>query len=78
MEDKEAIEMMQRCSQEIKFLRRQVDVLTPRAEAYDVLAKTINSLSPRQSQGVGEDVAWTLDKRIQEIQKSLVNPSPSE
>lgn len=78
MEDKEAIEMMQRCSQEIKFLRRQVDALTPMAEAYDVLAKTINSLSPRQGQGMGEDVAWMLDKRIQEIQKSPVNPSPSE
>lgn len=33
MDDKEAIRMMQRCIHDIRDLRRQVDVLAPKAEA---------------------------------------------
>ncbi len=67
MHDREAIEMMQRCSSEIKSLRRQVEALAPKAEAYDVLSLAINTMAPRRSVGMGEDVAWLLDKKIGEL-----------
>lgn len=66
MNDKEAIEMMQRCKIEIVSLRAEIDRLRPKAEAYDDISQIL-SLLPRRSQGMGEDVVWTLDKRIREI-----------
>jgi hypothetical protein len=68
MENTEAIEMMSRCSDEIKAQRRQIELLRPKAEAFDVL-KTVVSLIPGPSHGYGEDVAWRLDKRIEELRK---------
>ena len=64
--NREAIEMMNRCKQEIIGLRATIDRLKPKAEAYDNLAIVL-SLLPRQSVGMGEDVVWTLDKRIREL-----------
>lgn len=75
MNNHEAIEMMHRCRDEIRMLRRHIDALTPKAEAYDVLAKTINAMAPRPSIGMGEDVAWALDKRIAELQKEIASPA---
>ncbi len=66
MDDKEAVEMMQRCKNEIMSLRVEIGHLRPKAEAYDDISQIL-SLLPRRSQGMGEDVVWTLDKRIREI-----------
>ena len=66
MNENEAVEMMQRCSAEIKDLRQQIASLRPKADAYDNLA-TVLSLLPRPSVGYSEDVSWMLDKRIAEI-----------
>ena len=63
MDDREAIEMMKRCSDEIKTLRNTIDRLLPKAEAYDAFL-TMLSLLPQKSQSYGEDLAHTLDKRI--------------
>lgn len=71
MHDQEAIEMMGRCSNEIKMLRQQVASLAPKAAAYDVLALTINTMAPRQSVGMGEDVAWMLDNKIAKIKEAI-------
>lgn len=71
MNDKEAIEMMQRCSSEIKELRATIDRLAPKAHAYDQLSVVLGLL-PQKSQGYGEDLAWTLDKRIGELKKAAV------
>lgn len=63
----EFLEMMRRCSSEIKMLRGTIDHLQPKADAYDNMAALI-ALLPRTSRVVGEDVAWMLDKRIREIE----------
>lgn len=64
--NKEAIDMMNRCKEEIRSLRSVIDRLKPKAEAYDNLA-TLLRLLPQQSVAMGEDVVWILDKRIREL-----------
>lgn len=73
MHDVEAIQMMTRASDEIKTLRRTIDQLAPKADAYDAI-RQIQDLMPRRSQGMSEDVAWLLDKRIRELQNE---PKPT-
>lgn len=68
----EAIQMMQRCKHEIADLRRQIATLRPKADAYDNLTIVLRLL-PQPSIGMGEDLVWTLDKRIQEL-----TPKPTE
>lgn len=62
----EAIQMMERCKADILNLRAEIARLQPRAEAYDNIAILLRLL-PRQSMGMGEDVVWTLDRRIREL-----------
>lgn len=76
MNDREAIEMMQRCMSAIAGLREEVSRLRPRAEAYDVLAQVLSYL-PQRSVGMSEDLVWVLDKRIREIEKLSANPVES-
>lgn len=64
--NKEAIDMMLRCKSEIMDLRAQIDRLGPKADAYDKLAIVLGLL-PRASVGMGENIVWTLDKRIREL-----------
>lgn len=63
----EAIQMMNRCRQEIVGLRATIDRLQPKADAYDNLV-TVLRLLPRPSVGMGEDLVWVLDKRIRELE----------
>ncbi len=70
MHDNEAIEMMQRASREIKDLRAHIGRLEPKAAAYDNMAALIDLL-PKRSQGMSEDVAWRLDKRIEEVKAEM-------
>jgi hypothetical protein len=74
MTEREAIEMMARCSAEIKGLRADIERLRPKAEAYDNLAIVLNGLVPQPSRGMGEDLAWTLDKRIREVSEKYKSP----
>jgi hypothetical protein len=67
MDTKEAIEMMNRCKQEIIGLRQVIDRLKPKAEAYDNLAILLGLL-PRPGISMGEDMVWIIDKRIRELQ----------
>ncbi|MGE0212276.1 MAG: hypothetical protein AB7S41_11325 [Parvibaculaceae bacterium] len=64
--NKEAVEMMNRCKQEILTLRATIDRLRPKAEAYDNLAILLGLL-PKPSIGMGEDLVWTLERRIGEL-----------
>ena len=73
MDEIEAIEMMKRASEEIKSLRRTIDQLAPKADAYDAI-RQLQDLMPRRSQGMSEDVAWLLDRRIKELQSQ---PKPT-
>lgn len=68
MNDKEAIDMMRRCKDEIAQLRVALDRLKPKADAYDSVASILRLL-PQPSIGMGEDLVWILDKRIRELTK---------
>lgn len=66
MDNKEAIDIMNRCIDEIQTQRRIVEHLSPKAEAYEVI-RDIVRMQPRQSQGYGEDLVWRLKKKIEEL-----------
>ena len=70
--NQEAIEMMNRCKQEIIGMRATIDRLKPKADAYDNLVVVLGLL-PRPSVGMGEDLVWIIDKRIREL-----TPKPAE
>lgn len=70
MTNSEGIEMMTRCREEIRSLRVQIERLKPKADAYDNLAAVLRLL-PQPGQGMGEDLVWTLDKRIKELKPVL-------
>lgn len=69
MKDSEAIEMMIRTREEILSLRRINAELAPKADAYDQLRKVLNLL-PQPSVGFSEDLAWRLEKRIEELRNA--------
>lgn len=72
MDDKEAIQMMERCMAEIRLLRNTNNAMAPKAEAFEVISKIMGYL-PGRSQGYSEDLVWVLEKRIRELQ-----PKPAE
>lgn len=72
MSNTEALEMMNRCVNEIAGLRSTIERLKPKADAYDNLAAVLRLL-PQPSVGMGEDVMWVLKKRIREL-----TPEPAE
>ena len=74
--NKEAIEMMKRCKHEIMSLRAQIDRLQPKADAYDNLAAVLGLL-PQKSIFMSEDLVWTLDKRIRELQPNPAATQPT-
>lgn len=77
IDNREALQMMARCKEEIQTLRAQIEHLKPKADAYDNLAIVLNLL-PRQSVGMGEDLVWVLDKRMRELAEvSSSNPARS-
>lgn len=67
MKDQDAIQMMQRCVEEIRTLRQVNAELAPKADAYDSLRQVLNLL-PQPSQGYGEDLVWRLQKQIAELE----------
>lgn len=67
MENTEALQMMQRCAEDIRALRRQIDTLRPKAEAYDMIAKILQLLPSGHCMGSGEDVLWLLDRKIAKL-----------
>lgn len=74
MDNKEAIDMMLRCKNEILSLRATIDRLKPKADAYDNLA-TLLRLLPQPSVGMGEDLAWVIDRRIKELTPPTPQPA---
>jgi hypothetical protein len=64
--NKEAIDMMLRCKNEIISLRATIDRLKPKADAYDNLAAVLRLL-PQPGIGMGEDLVWILDRRMREL-----------
>lgn len=68
MNDKEAIEMMERCLYEIESQRTHIEFLTPRADAYEIISIISRGLAPRQGGTMSEDITWRLRKKIEELQ----------
>lgn len=75
MNDKQAIEMMQRCKGEITSLRIIISKLQPKADAYDNISSILRLL-PQPSQGYGEDLVWRLNKAIEELEANEIKPQP--
>ena len=71
----EAIQMMNRCKQEILDLRAAISRLEPKADAYDNLVIVLRLL-PQPPVGYSEDMVWTLDKRIRELKQNSEAKSP--
>lgn len=74
MDDNEALEMMMRCREEIRLLRTFNADMAPKAEAWDRLGVIINLL-PQRPQAMSEDLAWRLDKRIEELKAQMAASS---
>lgn len=74
MTDKDTIDMIQRCIEEITMLRNQIAVLRPKADAYDTVTQILGLL-PRGEQGYGVDLVWQLRNQIKELQPQ---PAASE
>ena len=72
--NKEAIEMMNRCKDEILSLRQQIAHLRPKADAYDNIAAILRLL-PQPTVFMGEDMVWRLDRRISELKAALKDES---
>ncbi len=70
MKDRDAIQMMQRCREEIKMLRMRVADLAPRADAYDSVKAVLGLIQPGVNQGYSEDLAWRLDKEIADLESA--------
>lgn len=60
--------MAERAADEIENLRRVNDALAPKAHAYDTIS-AILGLLPQQSRGMGEDLAWKLRRRAEELRQ---------
>lgn len=73
MHDEEAVQMMNRCKNEILQLRQELDRLRPKAEAYENI-ETLLGLLPRPSRGMAPDFVWELEKRIRELTPPAKNP----
>ena len=74
MEDHEAIQMMQRCVHELRQLRKDRDALRAKAEAWDILS-TVVGLIPGRGISMDEDLAWRLEKHIEELQPKPARPT---
>lgn len=66
MEYGQALEMMKRCREEIISLRKVVDNLRPKADAYDRISHVL-SLLPQRSTAMSEDVVWIIDREMRNL-----------
>lgn len=67
MNNQEAREMMQRCADEIKQLRRRIDELAPKADAYDMI-RTVLLGQPTHGD-MAPDVVWVLEDAIKRAEE---------
>lgn len=67
MKTTEMIDLMSRCRDEIRYLRKIIDDLAPKADAWDRMGVVLGMI-PQRSQGMAEDLAWRLDQHINALQ----------
>lgn len=62
---------------EILDLRRRNEVLQAKVDTMDLFALVLRTQPAYQSVGMGEDVAWLIDKEVQEItRREAVQKTP--
>jgi hypothetical protein len=71
MDDRDAMHMMTRCSNEIKTLRARISFLEPKAQAYDLLCTVVGSLLPNQNYASPEDLTHRLDREASTLRDAL-------
>ena len=54
---------------EIIGLRRRNEILQAKVDTMDLFAVVLRTAPAHQSMAMGEDVAWLIDKEIQEINR---------
>ena len=67
MDDKE---LLVNAMHEIRDLRRCNEILRAKVEMIDLFATVLGTTAYRPSQGMSPDVAWFLQKKIDEIEES--------
>lgn len=70
---REFVDMGRRAAEEIKMLRGRIASLQPKADAYDLLEKVVHHSLPGAQQGYGEDVAWRIEKAVEEVEAARNN-----
>lgn len=64
---------------EILTLRRRNEVLQAKVDTMDLFALVLRTQPAYQSVGMGEDVAWLIEKEVEEInRREAARPQPSE
>lgn len=73
MNDKQALEMMNRCEHAIESLRKQIAYLEPQAQAYDSIRQILGMTSRvnSSSMGMGEDALWVIRKERQKLEAKI-------
>lgn len=69
MDRPELISMLRMAHDEIVVLRRTIERLEPKANAYDTIAQFARLSIHPENQGYGEDVAWRLKQAVEELIK---------
>lgn len=77
MEKAEAINMMERCRDEIRDLRATIERMAPKAEAWDQMCKVLNMMPSRMGGHYVEDLVGRLDRRISELLNEPVAAAPT-
>ena len=68
MENTEVLQLIRRCTDEIKTLRKQIDYLKPKAEAYEAMLVILQLVPRGGMMGEGEDLVWLLDRKVRDIE----------
>lgn len=71
MNDTEAIEMMRRCKSEIELLRSNINLLQPKADAYDNISALLGML-PKPRRGHTENMEFMLGRKLKEMEKKSI------
>jgi hypothetical protein len=61
------VELLATAMHEIRDLRRRNEILAAKVEMIDLFACVLNTQPARHSQGMAPDVAWALQKKMEEL-----------
>lgn len=58
--------ILAQAAEKVRQLRRHNEILGAKAETMEMLSAFLFSQPPRSSMGTEEDIAWRIDKHLQE------------